>query len=172
MKKMLLEADLAAIVDYINLHPGYVTWNNIEEATPRILEGGRKFSRVSLSNNDTIANAWSAKKSRVRAGTDAVCGKLPNRKDREAELRLHVRVLRSENDALCDQLARWAFNAERKGITQAELEKLPPPSRPSRNDGEKRLRKTEEKLRARITQRRENRASMEAASAARRSKTP
>jgi hypothetical protein len=167
-KKRLLDHDVDIIQDFINLYPGYVTWRIIEDATPKILDGARRFSRVSLSKNDAIANAWAAKNERIKAGTDAFSAALPNKKDREAELRLHVQVLQSQYDAVCEQLARWAFNAERRGITQAELERQPPPSlRPARDDGEKRRRKLEERLQLRLKARRANRARIEEKRAAR-----
>jgi hypothetical protein len=169
MKKQLTDEDVARIVNFIHLYEGgKVEWNTVMSVLPRLLDGARTFSRVALSGNGEIAQARKDKNNRLElAGTctDAV----PNKRDREAELRDMVTELKLQNDALHERVVQLAFNALKFGMSEVDLNQtLPPPARLKRDDSDKRRREITEGHQRRVDARKANHKKMDEAKEAKR----
>ena len=172
MKKQLTKEDVERIVNFIGLYEGgKLKWSTILAVLPRLLDGARTFSRVTLSDNDVIAQARTDKNRRLELAR--ACGSaLPNKRDREAVQRDLIIELSLRNDTLHERVVQLSFNALKFGMSEADLnQQLPPPARLTPEDAEKRRRENADAHQRRVDARKANLKNMKDAKEAKRART-
>ncbi|MBT5231439.1 MAG: hypothetical protein HOM11_14325 [Methylococcales bacterium] len=127
MAKHLTNRDIEAILNIIHAHDNEkLTWEGICEAAEGVV--GKKPTRQSLSANQTIKEAYKAKKVSLKlsAPTQPKPSSLTAAADRIARLQSENDTLKMKNDALLEQFVRWQYNAYKYGLKERQLnEPLP-----------------------------------------------
>ena len=128
MAKHLTKTDVEAILNIISAHEGNtkLTWENICDECTSIV--GKKPTRQSLYANQTIREAYDAKKSilKTRGALNPKPSSLGIAAERIAKLQKEVELLKKKNDALLQQFVVWQYNAYKYGLKEHQLnEPLP-----------------------------------------------
>ena len=127
MAKHLTKRDVEAILNIIHGHDNdKLTWEGICEASEEVV--GKKPTRQSLYANETIRDAYKAKKSslKVKGLTKPKPSSLNAAADRIARLQSEVDTLKMKNDALLEQFVVWQYNSYKYGVKEHQLnEPLP-----------------------------------------------
>lgn len=125
--KNLTDQDIDAIVGILDGWKGKLTWEMLLDAVQSRLLG--TYTRQALNNHVRITDAFRDRKLSLAEEL----GKSPNKRlanlspELQAALerieRLEAQSIRlhAENDRLLEQFARWAYNAETKGLDKAFL---------------------------------------------------
>lgn len=167
-KKKLEKEDIRAICEWIEEQNRKVTWPSIVEICPELT--GKEFTRIAL-RKPAIVEKRKEKNERLELVGMAESGDLPSKRDREKELRIRARLLQQQNDRLIDQITRWIGNAARLSISFGELDReLPPATRPTREQHERRARNIEDEARMRVERAKEKERHMDAKRATKKAK--
>lgn len=122
LAKHLTKQDVEAIV---NLILGWgeekLSWEAVCEASEPLV--GKKPTRQSLNNNQSIRDAFTARKSGIRqlGIHKPKPSNLNVAADRISHLRAENDMLKKKNAALLEQFVRWQYNAYKYGMTEAKL---------------------------------------------------
>lgn len=125
--KNLADQDIAAIVGILDGWRGKLTWEMLLDAVQSRMLGS--YTRQALNNHVRIAEAFRDRKLALAEEL----GKAPRKRlanlspelqaalERIERLEAQNTRLQKENDRLLEQFARWAYNAETKGLDKAFL---------------------------------------------------
>ena len=122
LAKHLTKQDVEAIV---NLILGWgeekLSWEAVCEASEPLV--GKKPTRQSLNNNQTIRDAFTTRKSGIRqlGIHKPKPSNLNVAADRIAHLQAENDMLKKKNATLLEQFVRWQYNAYKYGMTEAKL---------------------------------------------------
>lgn len=113
--------DIETIASILDGWSGPLTWNLLIEAVFARLHF--RYTRQALHNHQRLRIAFETRKSKVQTQEPVMRGSVQLQKALERIVRLEFENerLKSENDNLLEQFARWAFNAYVRGIGEAEL---------------------------------------------------
>lgn len=120
-------------VDLIDVWRGKLTWELLLDKLEQ--EVGVRYSRFTLAAYPQVANAFSFRKDALRGTLTRSKSEPRDEKIREAHAKVErakakADRLEAENKLLLEQFVVWATNAERCGVTIAQLNKpLPKPPR-------------------------------------------
>lgn len=128
MAKHLTKIDIDAILNIIAAFEGNakLTWENVCNECASIV--GKKPTRQSLFANQTIREAYDAKKIilKTRGALNPKPSSLGIAAERIAKLQKEVELLKKKNDALLQQFVVWQYNAYKYGLKEYQLnEPLP-----------------------------------------------
>jgi len=127
LAKHLTIRDVEAILNIIHAHDNdKLTWEGICEAAEAVV--GKKPTRQSLSANESIKDAYKAKKASLKLKTPSKPkpSSLTAAADRIARLQSENETLKRKNDALLEQFVIWQYNAYKYGVKEHQLnEPLP-----------------------------------------------
>ncbi len=128
MAKHLTKTDIEAILNIIAAHEGdtKLTWESICDECASVV--GKKPTRQSLFANQTIRDAYIAKKSilKTRGALNPKPSSLGIAAERIAKLQIEVELLKKKNDSLLQQFVVWQYNAYKYGLKEHQLnEPLP-----------------------------------------------
>lgn len=128
MAKHLTKTDVEAILNIIAAHKGNtkLTWESICDESVLIV--GKKPTRQSLFANQTIREAYNAKKSilKTRGALNPKPSSLGIAAERIAKLQQANELLKKKNDVLLQQFVIWQYNAYKYGLKEHQLnEPLP-----------------------------------------------
>lgn len=117
------------IVRIIDNWEGKITWELIVEAVERSLNA--QYSRQTLSKKDNIKDAYNKKKDQLSGEKCAPIYYTPREMqkvlDRLDRLENENKQLKKQVDTQIIQLAQWAYNANARGLTCADLNTPLPP---------------------------------------------
>lgn len=122
LAKHLTKLDIEAIINIINGWKGRkLTWDGICEASEAVV--GKKPTRQSLCCNDSIKEAYAAKKKGVmiRGPRISLPSNLNVAAERINKLQNEIDSLKAKNNALLEQFVRWQYNAYKYGLTKHQL---------------------------------------------------
>ena len=122
MAKHLTIRDVEAILNIIHAHDNdKLTWEGICEAAEAVV--GKKPTRQSLSANESIKDAYKAKKASLKLKTPSKPkpSSLTAAADRIARLQSENETLKRKNDALLEQFVIWQYNAYKYGVKEHQL---------------------------------------------------
>jgi hypothetical protein len=134
---------VAAVVELLDGWSGRLTWDALIEALER--REGLKYTRQTLHSHERIRLAFTVRKRNHSTEEAQSCeGASPELQiamERIARLEAENRRLAAENNALLEQFARWAYNAQTRNLTADFLNKPLPavdrdrskPLQPARN---------------------------------------
>lgn len=133
----LTEDSVVKIIELIDGWSGALTWDKLIEKTEEVL--GYSYSRFTLYEYPSIANAFAIKKDSIRRSKEGSSRKPSTPRDEKLAAALEqlerykskIERLEKENNLLIEQFVRWAYNAERKGISIKKLNE--PMTKPLRN---------------------------------------
>jgi hypothetical protein len=120
----LTEATIAVVVDLLDGWTGKLTWDLLIAEVLRLT--GFEYSRFTFAEYPGIANAFTIKKRKL-SGTLARGPRTPRdgqilaALDEAQRFREKAERLERENELLLEQFLMWAVNAERHGVTIAQL---------------------------------------------------
>jgi len=133
LAKHLTKRDIEAILNIIHAHDDdKLTWEGICVASESVV--GKKPTRQSLYANESIREAYKAKKAslKLKGPSKPKPSSLSAAADRIARLQSEVDTLKKKNDALLERFVIWQYNAYKYGVKEHQLnEPLP------RNDRER-----------------------------------
>lgn len=127
MAKHLTNRDVEAILNIIYGHDNEkLTWEGICEAAEAVV--GKKPTRQSLSANESIKEAYRAKKAslKLKAPSKPKPSSLSAAADRIAKLQSENEILKRKNDALLEQFVVWQYNAYKYGMKEHQLNECLP----------------------------------------------
>ncbi|WP_174864243.1 hypothetical protein [Comamonas jiangduensis] len=122
--KNLSDEDITKIVGILDGWSGKLTWDLLIEAVERHLFA--RYTRQALHKHPRIQDAFELRKKALSADSDRP-QKLASTPEMQAALekieRLEAQVQRieAENNRLLEQFARWAYNANMRGLEEAFL---------------------------------------------------
>ncbi|OAB17458.1 hypothetical protein AQ853_20980 [Burkholderia pseudomallei] len=119
-EKNLDDTVVAAIVEVLDGWSGRLTWEALIEAVER--REGLRYTRQALHRHERIRLAFVVRK-KALSGEDAqpqeaTSPELQVALDRIARLEAENQRLVAENNALLEQFARWAYNAQTRNLTK------------------------------------------------------
>ncbi|RYG38389.1 MAG: hypothetical protein EON93_02155 [Burkholderiales bacterium] len=134
----LNDGDIAEIVSMLDGWAGSLTWDALIEEIERRLRV--RYTRQALHKHARVADAFALRK-KTLSGSDgaptpaATSPELQFALERVARLEAENQRLEAENNRLLEQYARWAYNANVKGISIEILSRPLPPLNRGRTDG-------------------------------------
>jgi len=122
--KNLEDEDLAKIVGILDGWTGRLTWDSLIDAVERHLFA--RYTRQALHKHNRIQHAFEQRKRALAAdsGRPRKLASTPEMQvalDKVARLEAQVERLEAENARLLEQFARWAYNANTRGLEEAYL---------------------------------------------------
>lgn len=127
MAKHLTNRDVEAILNIIYGHDNEkLTWEGVCVAAEAVV--GKKPTRQSLSANESIKDAYKAKKASLKlsAPSKPKPSSLSAAADRIAKLQSENETLKRKNDLLLERFVMWQYNAYKHGLKEHQLnEPLP-----------------------------------------------
>ena len=122
--KNLEDEDLAKIVGILDGWTGRLTWDSLIDAVERHLFA--RYTRQALHKHTRIQHAFEQRKRALAAdsGHPRKLASTPEMQvalDKVARLEAQVERLEAENARLLEQFARWAYNANTRGLDEAYL---------------------------------------------------
>lgn len=132
----LTEESVLKIVELIDEWDGALTWDKLIGKIEDVL--GYSYSRFTLYEYPSIANAFAIKKDSIRRKKEGNSRKPSTPRDERLAAALEqverykrkLERFENENNLLLEQFVRWAYNAQRKGISMKTLnEPIPKPER-------------------------------------------
>lgn len=122
--KNLSDEDIAKIVGILDGWSGKLTWDLLIEAVERHLFA--RYTRQTLHKHTRIQDAFEQRKKalageRERPSKSATTPEMQAALDKIARLEAQVQRLETENNRLLEQFARWAYNANMRGLEEAFL---------------------------------------------------
>lgn len=136
----LTEESILKIIELIDDWNGALTWDKLIEKIEDAI--GYSYSRFTLYEYPSIANAFAIKKDSIRRKKEGNSRKFSTPRDERLAAALEqverykrkLERLENENNLLLEQFVRWAYNAQNKGISMRMLnEPLPKPERGKSN---------------------------------------
>lgn len=136
MAKHLTVRDIELLVGLIDGWNGKLTWDALCDEGESLI--GRRPTRQTLNAHPRIKSAFSDKKTQQKTGFK------PTKRPESlaiAEQRIHRlesenQRLRAENTRLLERFVRWQYNAQKRGLSQADLDSsLPKIDRDSAEEG-------------------------------------
>jgi hypothetical protein len=121
-KRHMNEKDLRKILEIIDIWEGVLKWDTLIAKIEQVT--GRAWTRQGLSNQERIRLAFQVRKQIDRShAAKQIKGSKGDRADatRLRELQVTISRLERENNALLAQFQRWAHNAHKRGLSEAEL---------------------------------------------------
>jgi hypothetical protein len=124
MSRHLSVSDIEAILGMVDCIDGCVTWQRlIDEIELRL---GRRYTKQGLSKHGPIKAALKIR----REASHADAGERPVRTSPELDLaeqkiskqEARISRLAAENDRLIERFIRWAYNASKHGLSEAQLD--------------------------------------------------
>lgn len=112
----------ATIVEVLDGWSGRLTWEALVEAVER--REGLRYTRQTLHRHERIRLAYTVRKKAlsVQESThESASPELQVALERIARLESENRRLEAENNALLEQFARWAYNAQTRNLTKEFL---------------------------------------------------
>jgi hypothetical protein len=111
---------VATIVEVLDGWGGKLSWEALIEAVER--REGLRYTRQALHRHERIRLAFTVRK-KALSGQDgqpreAASPELQVALDRIARLEAENQRLAAENNALLEQFARWAYNAQTRNLTE------------------------------------------------------
>ena len=122
MAKHLKGADVETIVDIIRGWPSEkLTWDGICEAAGKVI--GKTPTRQTLNAHAPIKDAYTAKRSavKVHGPRTSMPSSLAVAAQRIARLHTENDELKTKNNALLEQFAKWQYNAYKHGMKEHQL---------------------------------------------------
>jgi hypothetical protein len=127
LAKHLTNRDVEAILNIIYGHDNEkLTWEGVCVAAEAVV--GKKPTRQSLSANESIKDAYKAKKASLKlsAPSKPKPSSLSAAADRIAKLQSENETLKRKNDLLLERFVMWQYNAYKHGLKEHQLnEPLP-----------------------------------------------
>lgn len=122
--KNLEDKDVATIVGILDGWTGRLTWNSLLDSVERHLFA--RYTRQALHKHARIQGAFEQRKRTLAAdnGRPRKLASTPEMQvalDKVARLEAQVERLEAENARLLEQFARWAYNANMRGLGEAYL---------------------------------------------------
>ncbi|HEY2606135.1 MAG TPA: hypothetical protein VGJ10_09040 [Paraburkholderia sp.] len=114
---------VATIVEVLDGWGGRLTWEALIEAVER--REGLRYTRQALHRHERIRLAYTVRKKALSGQNalprEAASPELQVALDRIARLEAENQRLEAENNALLEQFARWAYNAQTRNLTKEFL---------------------------------------------------
>lgn len=122
--KNLKDEDVAKIVGILDGWSGRLTWDLLIDSVERHLFS--RYTRQALHKHARIQEAFEQRKGAMATGGDrprklASTPEMQAALDTVARLEGQVERLEAENTRLLEQFARWAYNANIRGLDEAYL---------------------------------------------------
>ena len=122
--KNLEDEDVAKIVGILDGWSGRLTWDSLIDSVERHLFA--RYTRQALHKHARIQEAFEQRKGALAAGGSrprklASTPEMQVALDKVARLEGMVERLEAENTRLLEQFARWAYNANTRGLDEAYL---------------------------------------------------
>lgn len=116
----LTDGDVAAIVSMLDGWTDSLTWEGLIDVVERRLRV--RYTRQTLHKHRRIADAFALRKDALREGDGkakppASSPELQIAMERIARLEAENQRLEAENNRLLEQYARWAYNANIRGVS-------------------------------------------------------
>ena len=112
----------ATIVEVLDGWSGRLTWEALVEAVER--REGLRYTRQTLHRHERIRLAYTVRKKALSGQEqtrETASPELQVALERIARLEGENRRLEAENNALLEQFARWAYNAQTRNLTKEFL---------------------------------------------------
>jgi hypothetical protein len=112
----------ATIVEVLDGWSGRLTWEALVEAVER--REGLRYTRQTLHRHERIRLAYTVRKKALSVQEptrETASPELQVALERIARLESENRRLEAENNALLEQFARWAYNAQTRNLTKEFL---------------------------------------------------
>ncbi|MEW9583142.1 hypothetical protein [Paraburkholderia sp. DGU8] len=112
----------ATIVEVLDGWSGRLTWDALVEAVER--REGLRYTRQTLHRHERIRLAYTVRKKALSGQEqtrETASPELQVALERIARLEGENRRLEAENNALLEQFARWAYNAQTRNLTKEFL---------------------------------------------------
>lgn len=122
--KNLSDEDIAKIVGILDGWSGRLTWDALLDAVERHLFA--RYTRQALHKHPRIQNAFELRKKALSedGGRPRKLASTPEMQaalDKIERLEAQVQRLEAENNRLLEQFARWAYNANMRGLEESFL---------------------------------------------------
>lgn len=126
MAKHLNDRDIELVIRLVDSWEGKLTWDGLCDQIKK--DFGFRPTRQTLNAHSRIKDAFVAKKLQQKSGllptkrpqSLDIAQKRINRLEKENER------LRSENERLLERFIRWQYNAQKRGLSQFELDEFLP----------------------------------------------
>lgn len=111
---------VASIVEVLDGWSGKLTWEGLIEVVEK--REGLRYTRQTLHRHERIRLAFTVRKKALSGQRsepkDVVLPELQVALERIARLEAENQRLAAENNALLEQFARWAYNAQTRNLTE------------------------------------------------------
>ncbi|WP_232683451.1 hypothetical protein [Pseudomonas aeruginosa] len=116
--KNLGDGDIKQIVEILDGWSGRLSWDLLIDAIE--IRMFNRYTRQALSKHERIRHAFELRKLDIRdelnSGEHVVSSPLQAAQEHIARLETENRRLEAENNQLLEQFARWAYNANARGL--------------------------------------------------------